>query len=173
MHHFDEAKVDPKAFRYQQGKGDDLYRRSLYTFWRRIVGPTAFFDTQSRQACVVRRSITNTPLHALTTLNETGFLESARGLATRAWHAENNATSRIAWLFRAATSRQPTASELQLLAARMQKSGEHFTTHADAANKLLTIGSSPVDATIAREKLVALTVVASVVLNLDEVLSKP
>tara|TARA_R110002096_G_scaffold5514_2_gene25794 strand:- start:2550 stop:5501 length:2952 start_codon:yes stop_codon:yes gene_type:complete len=166
-----EATFD--FIRYQQGKGDDLYRRSLYVFWRRIVGPTAFFDTQARQACVVRRSITNTPLHALTTLNETGFVESARGLATRAWHAGENPAARINWLFRAATARRPTPSERQLLLARLQDSLEHFARIPGATAQLLAVGEAPVDKTIAGESLAALTVIASIVLNLDEVLTKP
>ena len=68
---------------YQQDQGEALYRRSLYTFWRRIVGPTAFFDTAARQVCVVKPTRTNTPLHALTTLNDVTYVEAARALAQR------------------------------------------------------------------------------------------
>src|SRR5690606_11403661 len=166
-----EATFD--TIRYQQGQGDDLYRRSLYVFWRRIVGPTVLFDTQARQACVVKRSITNTPLHALTTLNETGFVESARGLATRAWHAGNDPATRITWLFRTATARSPTTIELGVLQARLEQSTEHFANHPTAANKLLQVGESVADTSIAKEQLAAFTVIASIMLNLDELLTRP
>ena len=68
---------------YQQSTGDDLYRRSVYTFWRRSVGPTVYFDNAGRQVCTVRPSLTNTPLHALTLLNDTTFIEAARVFAER------------------------------------------------------------------------------------------
>lgn len=161
------------TIRYQQGNGADLYRRSIYVFWRRIVGPTMLFDTQSRQACVVRRSTTNTPLHALTTLNETGFVEAARGLATRAWHAAKTPENRITWLFRTATSRRPTNREQQLLNSRLQQSIDHFTANPEAANGLLTVGDTTPDGNIPSELLAALQVLASIVLNLDEVLTRP
>jgi mono/diheme cytochrome c family protein len=161
------------TIRYQQGTGEDLYRRSLYVFWRRIIGPTMLFDTQSRQACVVKRSITNTPLHALTTLNETGFVEAARGLATRAWHAAQTPDDRITWLFRAATARRPTNIERQLLTSRLQQCIDHFTADQKAADSLLAVGDTKPDATMQREQLAAFTVIASIVLNLDEVLTRP
>ena len=167
------AEATFNTIRYQQGKGDDLYRRSLYVFWRRIVGPTVFFDTQTRQACVVKRSITNTPLHSLTTMNETGFVESARGLATRAWHAVDNPTDRIVWLFRATTARVPTASEQKLLQSRLRQSLQHFSANPAAANQLVRVGDSAPDAEIPAAQLASLTVLASIVLNLDEVLTRP
>ncbi len=166
------AEATFNTIRYQQGKGDDLYRRSLYVFWRRIVGPTVFFDTQTRQTCVVKRSITNTPLHSLTTMNETGFVESARGLATRAWHAVDNPSDRIVWLFRTTTARAPTASEQRLLHSRLQQSLQHFTAHPDAANELIGVGDSAPDAKVPAAQLASLTVLASIVLNLDEVLTR-
>ena len=166
-----EATFD--TIRYQQSHGADLYRRSLYVFWRRIVGPTVLFDTQARQACVVRRSITNTPLHALTTMNETGFVESARALATRAYHAGSAPAQQIAWLLRIATGREPTPAELRLLQARLRQTIAHFTEHQDAAQLLLAVGESTADTTIPMPQLAALTVLASTVLNLDEVLTRP
>lgn len=167
------AEATFNTIRYRQGAGDDLYRRSLYVFWRRIVGPTVFFDTQTRQACVVKRSTTNTPLHALTTMNETGFVESARGLATRAWHAADEQRGRIDWLFRAATARRPTASERDLLSTRHLASLQHFQTRASAAKQLIGVGDSATDPDIPAAQLASLTVIASIVLNLDEVLTRP
>lgn len=161
------------TIRYLRGNGDDLYRRSLYVFWRRIVGPTVFFDTQTRQACVVRRSITNTPLHALTTLNETGFVEAARGLATRAFHAGESDEARIAWLVRAATARPPTVAERKLLHNRLTQSIRHFHDNPAAATQLLHVGDSAPDATVPQDELAGLCIIASIVLNLDEVLTRP
>jgi len=160
------------TIRYMRGNGDDLYRRSLYVFWRRIVGPTVFFDTQTRQQCVVRRSITNTPLHALTTLNETGFVESARGLATRAFHAGDTADARITWLLRAAAARAPTSAEHKVLRARLDQSIRHFTDNAAAATQLLEVGDAAPDASIPAAELAGLCIIASIVLNLDEVLTR-
>jgi hypothetical protein len=167
------AEATFNTIRYQQGKGDDLYRRSLYVFWRRIVGPTVFFDTPTRQACVVKRSITNTPLHSLTTMNETGFVESARGLATRAWHAVDNPSDRIVWLFRTTTARAPTASEQKLLHSRLQQCLQHFAANPALANELIGVGDSVPDAKVPATQLASLTVLASIVLNLDEVLTRP
>jgi len=167
------AEATFNTIRYRRGSGDDLYRRSLYVFWRRIVGPTVFFDTQGRQACVVKRSITNTPLHSLTTMNETGFVESARGLAARAWHAADNPDARITWLFRAATARNPTPTESQLLRASLANGVKHFSERADAANDLIHVGESAPDESIPAVQLASLTALASIVLNLDEVLTRP
>src|SRR5207253_7534657 len=86
--------------RYQQDKGEALYRRSLYVFWRRIVGPTIFFDSANRQTCTVKNVITNTPLHALTTLNDTTYVEAARALAERAIRqAKGGDADRVALAF--------------------------------------------------------------------------
>ena len=161
------------TIRYRQSQGADLYRRSIYVFWRRIVGPTMFFDTQNRQACVVKPSITNTPLHALTTMNEIGFIESARGLATRAWHAQRASESRVEWIFRTATSRMPTPAERRVLTTRIRKSIAHFSNNPEAAMLLVKVGDSLPDPTIPTEQLAALTVLSSIVLNLDEVLTRP
>jgi hypothetical protein len=161
------------TIRYQPSTGEDIYKRSLYVFWRRIVGPTVFFDTQGRQQCVVNRSVTNTPLHALTTMNETGFVESARGLATRAWHAHTNNAERITWLFEAATARKPTDSETNILKARFANSRNIFLKDQESAKSLLQVGNTPVAPGIPPADLAAFSVLASVILNLDEVLTRP
>ncbi len=159
--------------RYTQSQGEDLHRRSLYTFWRRIVGPTMLFDTPARQACVVNRSITNTPLHALTTLNETGFVEAARGLGARAYRAGGDDRQRVSWLFRAATARHPDAEELRVLLHRVAADLAHFTADADAARALTTVGATPAEHDIPAAELAAFTHLAALVLNLDEVLTRP
>ena len=159
--------------KYSQGQGDELRRRSLYTFWRRIVGPTMLFDTPARQQCVVRHATTNTPLHALTTLNETGFVEAARGLATRAFGGGDTATARIAWLFRAATARAPEPSELDVLARRFTAAHARFIEGGLDSDAFLHVGADAPAADIDPTELAAMTVIASLVLNLDEVLCLP
>src|ERR1022692_4081367 len=90
--------------RYVQDKGEKLYRRSLYTFWRRSIGPANMFDTSSRQVCTVRQSRTNTPLHALILLNDVTFVEAARVWAERLLKAEKTPAARLALAFRQATA---------------------------------------------------------------------
>jgi mono/diheme cytochrome c family protein len=159
--------------RYTQGSGDELRRRSLYTFWRRIVGPTMLFDTPARQQCVVRRAITNTPLHALTTLNETGFVEAARGFAARALEHGDRAEQRIGWLFRAATARPAEADELRVLTRRFAATRARFVDGSLDRDAFLGVGTAQPAADLDRDDLAAMTVVASLVLNLDEVLCLP
>jgi hypothetical protein len=159
--------------RYVPGTGEDLYRRSLYVFWRRIVGPTMFFDAGKRQTCEVKPTRTNTPLHALTVLNETAFVESARGLAQRAMRIEAaGPEQRIAWAFRVATARRPTNDEQDLLTERWRSAKAKFQERPDAARALLSVGSSPRDATLDPAEHAAYAVVCSIVLNLDETLSR-
>ena len=159
--------------RYRRGQGEDLRRRSLYTFWRRIVGPTALFDTPARQQCVVRHATTNTPLHALTTLNETGFVEAARGLAARALDRGAEAPAQIRWLFRAATARLPEPAELDLLRHRFAATRARFASGELDAAAFLQIGADVAAEDLDTHDLAAMAVVASLVLNLDEVLCLP
>ena len=159
--------------RYQPDQGEALYRRSLYTFWRRIVGPTMFFDTASRQECVVRRSVTNTPLHALTTLNETGYVEAARGLAERSRAAGSEVDARLAWMFRAATARAPAPAELEVLQRSYERASSRFAASPEDAADFLGVGASTVPADLDPAATAALTVTAALILNLDEVLTRP
>ncbi len=159
--------------KYTQGRGDELRRRSLYTFWRRIVGPTMLFDTPARQQCVVRHAVTNTPLHALTTLNETGFVEAARGFSSRALAHRATPRAQIAWMFRAATARAPEAVELDVLTRRFFDTRQRFADGALDREAFLQIGGDATPPGLDKDDLAALTVVASLVLNLDEVLCLP
>ena len=166
-----EATFD--QIRYTRDRGENLYRRSVYVFWRRIVGPTSFFDEPGRQTCVVRPSRTNTPLHALATWNDTTYVEAARGFATRAWHAGENPAARIAWAFTAATARAPDAEELAVLTARFAAARTRCAATAADAAALLAVGEAATDPTIGTADLAAMTVVCSILWNLDEVLCKP
>lgn len=159
--------------RYEQDHGDKLYRRSLYTFWRRTTAPTELFDTASRQVCTVKQSRTNTPLHALTLLNDVTYLEAARALAERSMKAKpSSPAERIQHMFRVATSRLPTTLELDVLSHRYAASRARFEQDKDAAAKVVSVGESKPDATLDTAQLAAYSVVAAVILNLDETLSK-
>ena len=160
--------------RYRADAGDALYRRSLYVFWRRIVGPTVFFDTGKRQTCVVKQVRTNSPLHALTTLNETAFVEAARFFAERVLRdGGDDLDAKIRWAFRAATSRHPSQEERDILVARWRVARADFARDPARAKRLLAVGASARDASLDLLEHAAYTVVCSVILNLDEVLSKP
>ena len=159
--------------RYTQDHGEKLYRRSVYTFWRRIVGPTMFFDVANRQTCAVKVARTNTPLHALATLNDVTYVEAARGLAQRIMRRESKAPERIALAFRLATSRQPRPAETQILKRRLDALLAQFGSDAKAAEALLTVGESQRDASFDASEHAAYTALCSLILNLDETLTKP
>jgi hypothetical protein len=156
--------------RYQPDKGEALYRRSLYVYWRRIVGPTMFFDAANRQTCSVKGVTTNTPLHALTTLNDITYVEAARTLAQRALALPD--ADRLAFVFRCATSRRPTAAEADVLAAALAKQRALYTADPAAAAKLLKVGESPRNEQLDATAHAALTSVCLTVLNLDEAMNK-
>ena len=159
--------------KYEQDKGPSLYRRSIYTFWRRSVGPTMFFDTSTRQICTVRPQRTNTPLQALTLLNDTTFVEAARVFAERAIKETSpEPDARIKHAFRLATSREPTSEELDILLSRFGRALAHFQSHGEATKELLAVGDYKADASIDPAELAAYTAVMNVILNLDEVVTK-
>jgi hypothetical protein len=157
--------------RYAQDSGEALYRRSLYTFWRRIVGPVEFFDTQSRSGCVVKPTRTNSPLHALTTLNDTTFVEAARALAQRAMLASPKADERLKFIYTTVLAREPKAEEAAVLLAGLERSRTQFAATPDAAKKLLRVGESKRDETLDAVEHAAWTTVCLTVLNLDEALT--
>ena len=155
---------------YLQGTGDDLYRRSLYTFWRRPVGPTMFFDSPGRQVCTVRPSRTNTPLHALTLLNDITYAEAARVLAQRVLQeVKGTPLERIRHAFRLVTCREPSAKELQQLLATWDFLREEFAADPEAASKFLAVGAAPCDKHLDQTELAAYGSLMNAILNLDEV----
>src|SRR5262249_17388599 len=150
-------------------KGPDLYRRSLYTFWRRTVGPTSLFDTPARQICTVRQPRTNTPLHALILLNDVTYVEAARALAERVLtQGGPMPDDRIAWLFRLATARPPSDAERAVLAQGLQRLLKQYQADKEAAQKLIRVGEKPPRTDLDGIELAAYTGLVSVVLNLDE-----
>ena len=159
--------------RYTQDKGTDLYRRSVYTFWRRSVAPTTLFDTASRQTCTVRQTRTNTPLQALTLWNDVTYVEAARLLAERAMNeGGKTAPERLRWMFRLVTARQPRAEEEQVLRNAHERLRKRYEASRDEAVKLLSAGEKARDVKLDVAELAAYSGIASLVLNLDEVLSK-
>ncbi|MEZ6119971.1 MAG: DUF1549 and DUF1553 domain-containing protein [Pirellulaceae bacterium] len=159
--------------KYEADSGDKLYRRSLYTFWRRIVGPTIFFDSAKRQTCEVKPNRTNTPLHALTTLNDVTFVEAARMLAQHLLQQPATHSQRIEIAFERLTSRPPTATEATLLQERLAEYTAHFQANQTAAAELLATGEAPRDDSISTPELAAYTTLINTLMNLDEVLVKP
>jgi len=158
--------------KYQQDHGEALYRRSLYTFWRRIVGPTMFFDVSNRQTCTVKTGQTNTPLHALVTLNDVTYNEAARALAERMLK-QGGATDaeRLAFAFRVCTARAPTEKETPILEKALATLRQQYAADPAAAKKLIANGESKPDAKIDPTELAAHTGLASLLLNLDETLT--
>jgi hypothetical protein len=159
--------------RYQQDHGEALYRRSLYTFWRRIVAPTLFFDVANRQNCTVKNSRTNTPLHALVTLNDVTYVEAARALAQRTLllPTATDDYARLRDMFRRCTARLPQANETRRLVQRLATLREVYGKDAQAAKKLLAVGESKPDGRVAAAELASWTGIASLVLNLDETIT--
>jgi hypothetical protein len=159
--------------KYEQAHGASLYRRSLYQFWRRIVGPTVFFDVASRQTCQIKVAQTNTPLHALVTLNDVTYVEAARGLAERVLNDPASSDSqRIEMAFRLCTLRMPTSSELEILLRRLSVLREDYGRNESAARALITVGETTPNAKRSSVELAAFTSLASLLLNLDETITK-
>lgn len=166
---WEEATFGKKS--YVQDHGDALYRRTLYTFWRRIVGPTMLFDNAARQTCVVKASRTNTPLHALVTLNDTTFVEAARALAQKVL-LENRGDEDLVLrrVFRLVTCREPSKDEVVLLKTQLGKLRTLQTK--ESAAKLLTTGESKRDESLEATEHAAWTGLCLLLLNLDEVVTK-
>jgi hypothetical protein len=156
--------------KYEPDKGDGLYRRSLYTFWRRTTTPPNMvsFDTSTRETCSTRRMTTNTPLQALVMLNDPQFVEAARKLAERI--LKNGGTTdeaRVEWAYREVIGQKPTAEQVALLTEILTEQRHMFTTQSSNAEALLKIGDSPTDPTLDKTELATFTTLAQALLNLD------
>jgi hypothetical protein len=160
---------------YVQSHGKDLYRRSMYTLWKRTVPPAALatFDAPDREKCVARRAVTNTPLQALVTLNDPTYIEAARAMATRALRdGGRDLNGRIAFVFRLALARKPSAQESKILRDLLSRQLINYRKNRKAAGELLRVGESKVDDALDQPELAAWTMVASAILNLDETVTK-
>jgi len=169
------AFVGSTTSKFQRDSGEALYRRSMYTFWKRTSPPPSMttFDAPSREVCTVRRPRTNTPLQALATMNDVPYVEASRHFARRML-LEGGATypERLAHGFRLATARQPSPAELEVLVALFQEHHAHYQTKADEALKLLSIGESKRDESLNPSEYAAMTMLGNLLLNLDEKLTK-
>lgn len=159
---------------YKHDSGDGLYRRTMYTIWKRTAAPPSMllFDAPSREVCTVKRSRTNTPLQALSLLNEITYVEAARKMAERMLAAGTTVNERLAFGFKLATSRSATAAELQVLSAGLSSDLAHLQRDTDAAKKLITFGDSKASANLDPVELAAYTLTANILLNLDEVVTR-
>ncbi|MFP6604635.1 MAG: DUF1549 and DUF1553 domain-containing protein, partial [Pirellulaceae bacterium] len=174
--------MPPKIWRamsnntYKQGKGQDLYRRSLYTYWRRTIPPPTMmnFNAAAREVCITRTDRTNTPLQALTMLNNRIFVESARKMAERMLQeADGPPTSQVRYGFQLVLTREPTAEELAILMQLYREARQQFVAAPKSAASLLAVGESKPAKQLKPIKLAAMTVVASTIFNLDEAVTKP
>ena len=166
------AITKERDFTYPASHGPDLYRRSLYTFWRRTVAPANMFDTANRRTCTVRASRTSTPLHALTTLNDPTWVEAARVLAERVMLAEASTPARLTTAFRLVIGRAPGDDDLATLASALDRQSELYQADPDLAAALLGVGESPRDESLPPTDHAALTAVCLAILTLDEALTR-
>ncbi len=160
---------------YKQDSGEKLYRRSMYTFWKRTVPPPsmAAFDAPEREYCQISRSRTNTPLQAFVMLNDPQFVEAARHLAYRMLASADDDTARIREGFQRCHTRRPTEKEFTVLLAELNARREQYKSAPESAEQLLTVGESEVDSSLPPTELAAWTSVARVMMNLSEFVTKP
>ena len=172
---YEQVVAGSSASTYVIGTGTDLYRRTLYTYWKRSVPNPALllFDMPFRETCTVRRARTSTPLQALNLLNDPTYVEAARALATRMMQAGGtDLESRIRHGFRLTLSREPRPAELAVLAAGWHRAAAAFRQDRTGADGLITVGASRPPAALDPVELAAFTTVASTMLNLDETITQ-
>ena len=160
---------------YEPDEGDGLYRRSLYTFWRRTIAPPSMvtFDSTDRETCAVGEARTNTPLQALNLMNDVTYVEASRKMAERMMKDGGASTEeRIGYGFELATARRPRGGEGGVLHQTFQQFLDTFQTDPDEALELLSEGESERDKTLDPAELASYASVASLILNLDEAITK-
>ncbi len=161
--------------KYVQDHGPDLYRRGLYVFWKRTIAPPVMvtFDAAGREACTVRETRTNTPLQALALLNEVSFVEAARKLAERVLReGGSDVDGRLRLAFRLVLTRDPSEREIKVLRRGLEQHLDHYGRHPNEANEVLRTGESLADSTLNATDVAAWTATSSLILNLDEALTK-
>jgi hypothetical protein len=159
---------------YVQSHGPDLYRRTMYTFWKRTSPPPtlATFDAPDRETCTVRRQRTNTPLQALVLMNDPTYIEASRKLAERLMKETKSEKDRITLAYRLAMARAPKPAEMKVLLKLYETQLTAYRADGPAAKKLLGVGESGLNETLDSAELAAWTIVASTILNLDETVTK-
>ncbi len=166
------AITKERDFTYPASSGKDLYRRSIYTFWRRTVAPANMFDAANRQTCRVRSATTSTPLHALTTLNDPTWVEAARALAEQSMKTSKSIDDRLSDAFRRVMCRQPTGFDLKVLHRAYEKQAAIYAKDPAAARALLAVGESKRDESLDAAQHAALSSVCLAIFNLDEALTR-
>jgi len=166
------AITKERDFTYPASTGRDLYRRSLYTFWRRTVNPANMFDTANRQTCRVRGTSTSSPLHALTTLNDPTWVEAARVLAELCTKTEANPEDRLTLAFRRVLARKPTEADRNRLRRAYERQHALYEKDITSAQALLTVGATKRDESLDAADQAALTAVCLAILNFDEALTR-
>ncbi len=169
------AMIGSNTREYRRDSDESLYRRSLYTFWKRSAPPASMdiFNAPSREVCAVRRERTNTPLQALVTLNDPQFIEAARSLAQNALlHGGDSTGSRLDYLAKRLLCRPFRAEELPVVQASLDDLSAYYADHAGDAAQLLAVGESKPDPSLAPAALAAWTMLTNELMNLDEVLTK-
>ena len=169
------AFVGSNTRQFQVDAGTALYRRSLYTFWKRTSPPPSMltFDAPSRENCTVRRSRTNTPLQSLVLMNDVQFVETARKLAERMLReGGSQAADRLEWGFRLVTGRKPTTTELEILKSTLEQQLSRYTANPAAAEELLKVGVAPRDESLPVVELAAYAMLGNLLFNLDEAVTK-
>ena len=168
---WEEASFGKK--RYSRDNGENLYRRGLYTFWRRIIAPPAFFDNSNRSTCNVKPFLTNTPLHALYMFNDVTFVEASRALAEMAITSTNdNDLDRLNFIFKRLLARPPIASEQEILFKALNRSRQSYTKDPGLASQFLSVGEKPINDKINQVEHAAWTATSLAVMNLDEAVTK-
>jgi hypothetical protein len=161
--------------KYKQDRGESLYRRSLYTYWRRTIPPPTMmtFNAAEREVCLVRKGHTNSPLQALTLMNNITFVEASRLMAERILRdGGGTLDEQIKYGFRLGTARHPSSSELNLLRDVYREFLRKYEIDRGAADKLLTVGEFPRAEGVGSVQLAAMTMLASTIMNLDEAVTK-
>jgi len=164
------AMPDSNTRVFEQGKGDDLYRRSLYTYWKRAAPPPNMlnFDAPTREACTIRRPSTNTPLQALNLMNDVQYVEASRNLAQAVIKTEHDDSRRVDQIWRRTTGRMPTDAERARVLTSLARFRDRFGASEADARELIALGDSKPDGQIRAAELAAWTMIASAALNLHE-----
>lgn len=166
------AITKERDFTYPLSKDGDLYRRSIYTFWRRTISPVNMFDSSARQVCKVRGGTTSTPLHALTTLNDPTWAEAARVLAQRAMEVAPDTSARASWAFRRVMGRAPKPEQVALLKRAYDKQLVIYQQDEKSAAAAVAIGSAPRADKLNVAEHAAMSAVCLAIFNLDQALTR-
>jgi len=168
------AMKDSNTRFYKQDHGDALYRRSLYTFWKRVAPPPSMeiLNAPTREVACTRRDSTDTPLQALVTMNDPEFVEAARKLAEKAVEGEKTFDKRLDKITDALLCRRLAAPERAVVKQLEQKAEAEYSKREDTSKELMQVGESKTDQNLPVRELAAWTLVASEVMNLDESLTK-